>query len=75
MPVAGSCSLSLAAAAHRPKEDVDASTMAVMWGEVMVAEEDHVSHCGLTSQEVIKPVPGRTYAGIRKDGHDLNTGT
>lgn len=68
MPVAGSCSLALAAAAHRPKEDEGASTVPVMWGEVMAVEEDHVSHCCFTSQEIVEPVPGRIYAGIAKDG-------
>lgn len=66
MPVAGSCSLALAATVHRPKEDVDASTLPVMWGEVPAMRSNDVSHCCFTSHEVMSLVPGRRYAGVGK---------
>ena len=62
MPVAASCSLALAAAAHRPAEDVDAAILPVKWGEVVKMGDADVGHCCFTSQEVVAVVPGRKYA-------------
>jgi hypothetical protein len=62
MPVAASCSLALAAAAHRPTEDVDAAVLPVKWGEVVEMGTDEVGHCCFTSQEVLGVKPGRKYA-------------
>ncbi|KAK0319137.1 hypothetical protein LTR54_013789 [Friedmanniomyces endolithicus] len=61
MPVAGSCSVALAAACHPPKRDEDASFLPVRWGEVADAsgEEDEVRHCSFTSGEVQAMTPGR----------------
>ncbi len=69
MPVAGSCSVALAAACHPPKRDEDASFLPVRWGEVADAsgEEDEVRHCSFTSGEVQAMTPGRLYAGSRQD--------
>lgn len=65
MPVAGSCSLALAAATHRPREDVDASKLSVIWGEVTSMGDEDVGHCCFTSQEVVHLTHGRRYAGGR----------
>lgn len=62
MPVAASCSFALAAAAHRPKEDVDASVLPIMWGEVEEMGNQDVGHCCFTSHEVMEMVPWRKYA-------------
>lgn len=67
MPIAGSCSFALAAATHRPKEDVDASVLPVMWGEVPDMGSEDVGHCCFTSQEVVETVPERKYAGVSQD--------
>lgn len=48
MPIAGSCSLALAAAAHRPAADSDASVRPVMWGELPEMGNDEVGHCCFT---------------------------
>jgi hypothetical protein len=66
MPVAASCSLALAAAAHRPSGDVDAALLPVKWGEVGEMGTDEVGHCCFTSQEVLGVKPGRKYAGAVK---------
>lgn len=63
MPVAGSCSAAIAAACHRPKDDVDAAYLAVQWGEVPTEGTDDVGHCCLTSKHVEKVTSGRAYAG------------
>jgi hypothetical protein len=66
MPVAASCSLALAAAAHRPAGDVDAAVLPVKWGEVVEMGTADVGHCSFTSQEVLGVKPGRKYAGAVK---------
>jgi hypothetical protein len=66
MPVAASCSLALAAAAHRPTGDVDAAFLPVKWGEVVEMGNAEVGHCCFTSQEVLGVKPGRKYAGAVK---------
>ena len=59
-PLAGSCSVVISAACHRPEEDVDAAIKPVMWGAVSL--EDGVGHCCFTSLEVSPPVQGERYA-------------
>jgi hypothetical protein len=66
MPVAASCSLALAAAAHQPAGDVDAAVLPVKWGEVVEMGTADVGHCCFTSQEVLGVKPGRNYAGAVK---------
>lgn len=61
MPVAGSCSVAISAACHRPEEDVDAALLPVQWGEVQ-GTKDGVGHACFTSQAVTPLVPGRIYA-------------
>ncbi|KAI7165325.1 hypothetical protein KC349_g318 [Hortaea werneckii] len=51
IPVAGSCSVALAAAAHRPKDDVDAAFLPMQWSEVRSEGTDEVGHCCFMSQE------------------------
>lgn len=63
IPVAGSCSVALAAAAHRPKDDVDAAFLPVRWGDVNSEGSDEIGHCCFTSEEVNDLIPGRLYAG------------
>jgi hypothetical protein len=63
MPVAGSCSVALAAAAHRPKHDVDAAYLPVQWGELHREGTEELGHCCFTSEEVHDLIPGRMYAG------------
>ncbi|GAB7365085.1 hypothetical protein MBLNU230_g6176t1 [Neophaeotheca triangularis] len=70
MPVAGSCSLAIAAACHPPADDVDAAFLPVQWGVVGTGDEDGqngVGHCSFTSQAVSEPIPGRRYAGLAPD--------
>ncbi|TKA83796.1 hypothetical protein B0A55_00078 [Friedmanniomyces simplex] len=69
IPVAGSCSVALAAACHPPKHDEDAAFLPVRWGEVVdfSGEEDEIRHCSFTSEEVQAMTPGRLYAGSRHD--------
>ena len=64
IPVAGSCSVAIAAAAHRPKDDVDAAFMPVAWGAVVTEDSSDVGHCCFTSDDVHEMVPGRRYAGV-----------
>ncbi|KAI7276321.1 hypothetical protein KC345_g6807 [Hortaea werneckii] len=66
IPVAGSCSVALAAAAHRPKDDVDAAFLPVQWGEVRSEGTDEVGHCCFTSHDVHDLTPGRRYAGTAR---------
>jgi hypothetical protein len=66
MPVAASCSLALAAAAHRPADDVDAAVLPVRWGEVGAMGDADVGHCCFTSREVAGVVAGKKYAGVNK---------
>lgn len=66
MPVAGSCSVAIAAACHRPKDDIDAAYLPVSWGEVGRDDPSgEVHHCCFTSQPTRELVPGRLYAGER----------
>lgn len=62
MPIAASCSFALAAAAHRPDDDVDAAVLPVKWGEVVSMSSGKVGHCCFTSQEVEDPEPRKKYA-------------
>lgn len=62
MPVAASCSLAMAAAAHRPAGDFDAAVLPVKWGEVVDMSNADVGHCCFTSQEVIDTDFGKEYA-------------
>jgi hypothetical protein len=70
IPVAGSCSVALAAATHRPKSDEDAAYLPVRWGEVHGDGTEDVGHCCFTSEEVQDLIPGRAYAGQR-DGTEV----
>ena len=71
MPIAGSCSVALAAAAHRPDSDVDAAVLPVKWGVVRESEDaEGVGHCCFTSEEATEPQVGRLYAGDTKDTDD-----
>lgn len=65
MPVAGSCSIVLAAAAHRPEADIDAAGSLVKWGEVSStsASISLIGHCTFTSEEVTIAQEGKLYAG------------
>ncbi|KAL0253431.1 hypothetical protein SLS55_010410 [Diplodia seriata] len=65
MPVAGSCSVAIAAACHAPEGT--AETEPVMWGAVPGKEEERddgvvVGHCAFSNEEVDVPVEGRLYA-------------
>jgi hypothetical protein len=68
MPIASSCSAAISAACHPPKEDVDASLLAVQWGAVSHGENPKsngkaaVGHCTFTSLPVEYPLVGRLYA-------------
>ncbi len=63
IPLAGSCSLAISAACHRPVDDVDAALMPVIWGEVTADRDSEVGHCCITSHEVCTPSVVRLYAG------------
>lgn len=77
MPMAGSCSVALAAAAWRPEGDGEAAVKSVRWGVVVAGGEmegeaeaeaetegrgELVGHCCFTSWEVGEPKEGRLYA-------------
>lgn len=66
MPVASSCSVAIAAACHRPEDDVDASVLPVKWGAVEENKSDEVGHCSFTSLDVGEMVVGKMYAGCRE---------
>lgn len=72
MPVAGSCSVALAAAAHKPKHDEDAAYLPIKWGEVHSEGNDEIGHCCFTSEEVQDLIPGRMYAGSDTRSGDLD---
>lgn len=57
MPVVGSCSLAIAGACHRPKDDAGAALLPVAWGEVAEFEDEEgvASRCCFTSKEVVSP--------------------
>ena len=60
MPLAGSCSAAISAACHRPKEDLDAAVLPVLWGAV--STEGDIGHCCFTSFNVSTPMKGKPYA-------------
>ncbi|KAL1647111.1 hypothetical protein SLS58_002882 [Diplodia intermedia] len=64
MPVAGSCSVAIAAACHAPEGT--AETEPVVWGAIPGAEEEKdgvvVGHCAFSNGEVDGPVEGQLYA-------------
>ncbi|KAI5360755.1 hypothetical protein Slin15195_G086710 [Septoria linicola] len=55
MPIAGSCSLAIAAACHRPLSDVDAAYLPVSWGEIEGETKDDPPRYCFTSQDVSAP--------------------
>ncbi|KAI9375094.1 hypothetical protein BJX61DRAFT_531845 [Aspergillus egyptiacus] len=55
MPLAGSCSLAIAAACHPPEDDSEASLKPVMWGEVCNEAGPRYAHCTFTSKAVVPP--------------------
>ena len=61
LPLAGSCSLAISAACHRPADDPDAAKLPLMWGEVET-DDTEVGHCCFSSKEVKTPVVHRLYA-------------
>ena len=63
MPLVGSCSAAISAACHRPREDVDAATLPLLWGVVSDQDEGAVGHCSFTSFKASLPVQGKLYAG------------
>jgi hypothetical protein len=66
MPVAGSCSMAIAAACHgvpgKARSEESAWEERLMWG-VMEATEEHegVGHCGFSSLQMGRPQPGHIY--------------
>jgi hypothetical protein len=69
--IAGSCSMALAAAAHRPESDVDAAVLPVKWGVVCAPENaEGVGHCCFTSEQVTEPQEEKLYAGDMKAAVD-----
>ncbi|KAI9675682.1 MAG: hypothetical protein M1817_001049 [Caeruleum heppii] len=65
MPLAGSCSMAIAAACHVPPDEIDPATKPLQWGvsrQTDETEPDTVGHCSFSSREVTMPVPGRLYA-------------
>ena len=63
MPLAGSCSVAIAAAAHRPDRDPDAAVLPVQWGAIADSSESGVGHCCFTGEEITEPKEGKPYAG------------
>jgi len=63
MPMAGSCSLAISAACHRPADDENAALLPVKWGAVSHETKDGPGHCCFTSFEVEPPIVGQEYAG------------
>lgn len=63
MPLSGSSSAAISAACHPPEDDIDASLLPVMWGDVN-NEDSAVGHCCFTSFEVLPPVEGNLYACV-----------
>lgn len=60
MPVAGTCSMAIAAACRCPEQDVNAAVLPVRWGDVS-GKSDDVGHCCLTSFSVRELEPQRFY--------------
>ena len=64
MPLAGSCSVAISAACHRPEWDIAAHLAPVKWGVVPGSEDENgVGHCCFTSGEVEAVESGKLYAG------------
>lgn len=63
IPLVGSCSAAISAACHAPADDVNASVLPVMWGEVEKGGEA-VGHCCFSSQKVERFIAGKLYAGL-----------
>jgi hypothetical protein len=64
MPLAGSCSVAISAACHRPSWDVDASLNSILWGVIPGSgDETGVGHCCFTSGSVEAIQDGQQYAG------------
>ena len=62
MPLAGSCSLAISAACHRPPEDSDAGLLPVQWGALShETETEGPGHCCFTSFDVETPIEGQRY--------------
>ena len=62
MPLAGSCSLAISAACHRPSEDSDAGLFPIQWGAVSHGtEEEGPGHCCFTSLDIETPIEGQQY--------------
>lgn len=63
MPLAGSCSVAISAACHRPDWDVDARFWPVQWGVIPDSDEaTGIGHCSFTSGPVEPVQEGREYA-------------
>lgn len=62
MPIAGSCSLAISAACHRPSGDENAALLPVQWGAVSHETDHGPGHCCFTSFEVEPPIVGHEYA-------------
>lgn len=62
VPMAGSCSIAISAACHRPVDDVDAAYLPVSWGEIAKEGTSDVGHCSFTSFEVEEVVADRLYS-------------
>lgn len=69
MPIAGSCSAAIAAAAHRPGSDADASVLPVKWGVVTGSSGGEVVHVCFTSENATCPKDGQLYAGTESQVH------
>ena len=62
MPIAGSCSLAISAACHRPPSDQESSVLPVKWGAVFHETAEGPGHCCFTSYAVMAPIEGQRYA-------------
>lgn len=65
MPMAGSCSVAIAAACHVPKGT--SALLPVMWGVIPEVEEERddgvkVGHCAFSNERVGIPIEGRLYS-------------
>lgn len=63
MPLAGISSAAISAACHLLGEDIDASLLPVMWGDVN-NEDSAVGHCCFTGFEVLPSVEENLYACV-----------
>ena len=61
IPLAGSCSLAISAACHRPHGDHDASLLPLRWGAVSHETASGPGHCCFTSFDVDEPIAGQHY--------------